>query len=400
MDTYTSISSGHAAALASANTRTTTWWAGATAVILGSLAALVVNTLPVFLAVLARVRGLSESDSGLVAFAEMGGIAVGTIVCALRPGWVERAGWRWTALLGLLIMLGGNVCSMLAGDLSSLLMARGLAGLGSGVVLAVTYAVLAEGGGARALAIFNFVQLSCGWLGIPFLSPVAEAHGAERLFAIVAGLVVVGMALSFFLPGRRPVVPGHEVSVPHDKVSAPGWLAILSALVYFAGVGAIYAYVAFMGVAWGGTQQVVEAQVANMMFAGLSGGLLVALVGSRFGFRLPLILGYALLLAAMAWLAFGQPVSGFLLAVCLFGFAWNIITPYQFEAVTHVDSSSSAAMLVNASTLGGLAIGPAVAGYLVTEDFFQVNALSLAGTLASLIVLVLALRLSASRQAA
>src|ERR1700679_1375911 len=49
----------------------------------GVISALVVNSLPVFLSVLARARGLTESESGLVALADMGGIAIGTTACAV-----------------------------------------------------------------------------------------------------------------------------------------------------------------------------------------------------------------------------------------------------------------------------------------------------------------------------
>src|ERR1700730_6003850 len=76
----------------------------AAAIIIGVIAALVVNTLPVFLSVLARTLHLSDSQSGLVAFADMGGIAVGTSYCALSRLTTERLTWRWAAVVGLLIL--------------------------------------------------------------------------------------------------------------------------------------------------------------------------------------------------------------------------------------------------------------------------------------------------------
>jgi MFS family permease len=88
-----------------------------------------------------------------------------------------------------------------------------------------------------------------------------------------------------------------------------------------------------------------------------------------------------------------QPVAHFLVLGCLFGFGWNIVSPYQFEAVTKIDGSSSAAMLVNAATLGGLAVGPAIAGYLATADFLRTNAFSLTAGVVSLAMIVAALRL-------
>jgi predicted MFS family arabinose efflux permease len=357
-------------------------------IVLGAIAALSVNTLPVLLTVLARTLSLDESQSGLVAFAEMGGIACGTIGCALLARLVARLTWRWTTALGLALLIAANLMCTQITDFNLLLLARSVAGIGSGLVLAVTYASLAARGGARALAIFNIMQLGCGWLGMPYLGPIAEHYGAAGLFILFAGIAFAALLCSPFLPARSD-----EAFTPTagGAVSTPGWLAILSALLYFAGVGAIYAYAAFMGVAWGGAQATVESQVATMMFAGMLGGLVVALAGSRFGLKGPLCGAYLLLLAAMVLLAVTKPVAGFLPVICLFGFAWNIVTPYQFEAVTAVDSSSSAAMLVNASTLGGLALGPAVAASFVTGTYLQVNILAVAGVLGSFLLLLVAL---------
>ena len=77
----------------------------------------------------------------------------------------------------------------------------------------------------------------------------------------------------------------------------------------------------------------------------------------------------------------------------MFGFSYNFLTPYQFEVVTRVDESSSAAMLVSAGIMGGIAIGPAIAGFIVTSDYVWVNGMSFALTLIALALIVGALRL-------
>jgi MFS family permease len=128
------------------------------------------------------------------------------------------------------------------------------------------------------------------------------------------------------------------------------------------------------------------------MFAAMMGGVFVAIIGSRFGLRWPLCIGFAALLLSIALLATVQPVKLFLLLGCVFGFAWNIVTPFQFEAVTVVDSSNSAAMLVNAGTLGGFAVGPAIAGFMATPDYLRVNLLALIACVLSLALLLFLLR--------
>ncbi len=361
------------------------------AISVGVVAALVVNSLPVFLTVLARARGLTESESGLVALADMGGIAIGTTVCAILPSLVQKLTWRGAAAIGLLILCMANVASANAGPIAELLADRLVAGCGSGIVMAITYAVLAQGDGARDLAIFNAVQLGGGAIGIPLLEPIASRYGAGGLFGLIAILAAGAVLLCHPLPRGRGD-HGADATAGQARPSAAGWIAISSVLIYFAGAGAIYAYLSFMGVAWGGKPAEVEFGLSRVLFAAMLGGVAVSIVGARFGIRRSLYVGFAALLLTIACLALVKPVQHFVLLGCLFGFSWNIVTPFQFEAVTVVDSSSSAAMLVNAATLGGLAVGPAIAGFLVTPDYLTVNSLAFVVVLASFILLMGALR--------
>ncbi len=128
------------------------------------------------------------------------------------------------------------------------------------------------------------------------------------------------------------------------------------------------------------------------MLAAILTGVLVTLIGSRFGFRRPLYAGYAVLLGSVLLFMAGQPVERFAWVACLFGVAWNLIAPYQFEAVIRVDSSTSAAMLVNAGTFGGLAVGPAIASYLVTPTYVQVNGFAIICIAVSLALAILSLK--------
>ena len=364
------------------------------AIMLGALCALVVNTLPVFLTVLGRTLSLNEVQVGYVALADMGGIAAGTILCAMLPSVLERQGWRSVAIAGILVLILGNVLASLAQTYSALIAARAVAGTGGGIAMAIVYAVLASGtNDARNLALFNVAQLGSGAIGVQFLGAIAGEWGAGGLFGLIAAISFGGLLLCFALP-RTAVGELLDAASPSETrgISGPGWLAILSALLYFAGAGAIFGFLAYMGIAWGGRAPDVESGLSMVLVAGMAGGLVSAFVGSRWHFAVPLIAGYVILLVAILLLMMFKPVAGFVLLASLFGFGWNILTPFQFAAVTHADSSSSAAMLVNACTLGGIAIGPAIAGNFVTSDFEMVNLGSLVACALSLVLLALALK--------
>jgi predicted MFS family arabinose efflux permease len=366
------------------------------AVLLGALCALVVNTLPVFLTVLGRTLSLDETQVGYVALADMGGIAFGTVICAMLSALFGRFGWRHVAVAGVAVLVFGNLLASQAESYPTLIAARAVAGTGAGISMAIVYAVLATGSHeARNLAIFNVLQLASGAIGIQFLGTIADSGGASRLFLLIAGISVAGFFLCLLLPRTGRTVPDalrSDSGASTDRISGPGWLAIISALLYFAGAGAMFGFLAYMGIAWGGDPASVESSLSTVLVAGMCGGMVSALVGSRWHFRRPLYVGYAILLVSIALLLAIKPVGQFVLLASLFGFGWNILTPFQFAAVTHTDNSSSAAMLVNACTLGGIAIGPAVAGNFVTADYSVVIVGAFVTCIASLVLLLLALR--------
>jgi predicted MFS family arabinose efflux permease len=371
----------------------------AVAIWIGIVGALVSNTLPAFLAVLARMRGLTESQSGLSAMADIGGIAFGVIACALTPSLVNKLNWRRTIVLGLLILIAANLLSIMVASFQPYLAVRLLSGFGSGVIIAIVYAILAEGDGARSLAIFNAGQLATASFIIPYFSALADQHGVAILFAIIAGVAAVSLLLTPFLPRESARELQAEARHSHvsEKVNTEGWIAIVSVLLMFIGVGCVFGFLSYMGAAWGIAPAEVEGHVSKIVFAGLIGAVMVAAIGSRFGFWRPLMIGFAMLLTSIGLFALVKPVSEFLAVGMLFYFAVNVTMTYQFEAVTEIDSSSSAAMLVSAGTLGGVAIGPAIAGYLVTPDYAVVNGMGWGAVAASFFLLVLAKQLHARK---
>ncbi len=223
------------------------------AVAVGVIGAFVINTLPVFLVVLARAHGLDEADTGFVALADMGGIAVGTVLCAAWPRTVERMGWRSIAAIGLVVLAGANLLTVVASQFSMLLLARSIAGLGAGITMAVTYAVLAEGDGARDLAVFNVAQQMLGWYAMSRLSGLADRFGPSMLFVLIAACAAVAIPACLFLPANATRAAAEAGAVPSRQgITVPGWAAIGSVLVNFMGIGAVYTYLEFMGVSWGG----------------------------------------------------------------------------------------------------------------------------------------------------
>ena len=106
--------------------------------------------------------------------------------------------------------------------------------------------------------------------------------------------------------------------------------------------------------------------------------LLVTVIGSRFGVVRMAALSVAGTLAAIVLLMWLRPVAEFALVGGLFYFCVTLATSYLFEMLVAVDRSNGAAMMMSTAVQGGIAAGPALAGYMVTPDYALFNGFALA----------------------
>ncbi len=336
------------------------------------------NTLPVLLTSLGRTRGLTEVEGGLFTLAELGGLAVGVFLCASLPGLVERLNWRRTAILGLLLIALANLLMIPPVGFAYLFIFGIPAGIGAGLVNAVLYAVLAEGDGARALGAFNTLQLAFAAAGMLLMSYLATRFGGGGLFAALSIMTLLVLPLCRFFPKGRLHRPAEAGSAVADtrRISPAGWAVVVGMALYFTATGATFGFIAYMGIAWGGSREMVEGTVSIMMIVSMAATIFATLLGSRFGYVWPLAVGATGVVFALLLFVLVMPVQTFLLLGCIFYFSANLVVPYLFDALTDVDSSSSAAMMLGGTQLGGIAIGPAIAGFLVTPDYRVVNGLA------------------------
>jgi ectoine hydroxylase-related dioxygenase (phytanoyl-CoA dioxygenase family)/predicted MFS family arabinose efflux permease len=367
----------------------------AAAILVGTVATLVNNTLPAFLEIVARTRSLTDSQAGLITAADQAGFAIGVIACAQILSKLKRPNWQLTVAIGIGLLIVANLVSISVISFEPFFLIRMAAGIGAGIAITVVYGVLAEGDGARSMGYFNFFGIGFAWLAIPMMGPITERFGLGGLFAVIAGLA----ALAFFVIPALPrmSIRGAEAQAHHmmarEYVTPLGWLMLASMFIFFCGTGAVYAYMEPLMLSRGATNSAADSTVANLVMCSLIASALAAALGSKYGYVKPLIIGFIGVLGSVLLLMGFHSLSAFGVAAIVFGFAMTFIIPYQFEAMVTIDGTSTGAAWVNASTLFGLAAGPAIAGPLITEDYSNVIVLGLALGVLSLAMTILAIRL-------
>ena len=131
---------------------------------------------------------------------------------------------------------------------------------------------------------------------------------------------------------------------------------------------------------------------AKFIFIGAGGA---ALRGTRRADRLPVWLGYGLLIVSVGLLV-GQPLlARYAIAALLFKFTWTFVLPFILARVAGLDNSGRLMNSINLVIGGGMAAGPGLAGVLL-QHFASADPLLAAAGVCALLSLILIVAASAA----
>ncbi|RLL66515.1 MFS transporter [Streptomyces sp. Z26] len=178
--------------------------------------------------------------------------AVGVVVGApLLTAVGNRVPRRRMLVLLMGVFAAGNLASALAPDYGTLLAGRLLAGLPHGAFFGVGAVVaarlVAEDRRARAVATMFLGLTVANIVGVPAGTALGQALGWRATFLVVTGIGVVAMVA---LAALVPALPAEEQRGVRHEIRALGdrqvLLGLLTAVLGFGGVFAVYSYLASM----------------------------------------------------------------------------------------------------------------------------------------------------------
>ncbi|SAV24915.1 major facilitator family transporter [Klebsiella pneumoniae] len=138
--------------------------------------------------------------------------------------------------------------------------------------------------------------------------------------------------------------------------------------------------------------------LAAAAVCGIIGACGAALRGTRRADRLPVRLGYGLLIVSVG-LLIGQPLLvRYAIAALLFKFTWTFVLPFILARVAGLDNSGRLMNSINLVIGGGMAAGPALAGALL-QHFASADPLLAAAGVCALLSLILIVAASAAGKA-
>jgi MFS family permease len=145
------------------------------------------------------------------------------------------------------------------------------------------------------------------------------------------------------------------------------WSGLAGLFVSFAGLSALWAFLTQLAPTFGVSGQ--AASVAFMAALVVSGaaGIAAAVMGDRFGRARPLAVGMLLAIVGAAALQWGHGFPGYLIGVVLAVGLWNFPMAYQMGMIASADERGHVAVLMPAALAIGGALGPVLAGAMLTD---------------------------------
>lgn len=340
------------------------------AIVVGSVALLMLGLQPLLLGALLEAGHVTLEGVGLVAMGEIVALGLGVLIGDLA---LPVRSLRVITVIAALSAAALDLVTMrVAGDLAVGLVRAG-AGLTEGLMVWSTTAVIVRAAVPERLAgLFFVVQtLAQSLLGLALAHLVIPSHGWPGGFAVLAGLC--GLAALLALLFARPLGPltptvsqvGIGMTWTRPRIGT-----LLVVFLQLATLGALWAYAEPLGTRAGFSALAVQTLIAAGLGMQVVGGSAGTWLVRRLPVR-PVLLGCAVVLGlcALGIARTGPGGTAVFAALCgLFTFTWLFMLPFQMALAFRVDGSGRVASLVPAAQLFGSAFGPLMASLVVTGD--------------------------------
>jgi len=338
----------------------------AVAIILYAFGPIMFSVLPVVVGAFTNYLGFTIQQAGYIASADLAGMFVGVVTCAII---IQRISGKNITIIGCIFFIANNFLSAFATDFIALVAVRFLAEFGAGMLMAVSFTSLSKTDNPdRYFGIGIGLQITFT-ISLLLIAPVLmESFGLRGFFLTLASISSLTLLAIF-----KPIVinaddfstTSKEKTKTYDTTAR---LAVLSILIYWIGIGAVWSFAELLGSTSGLSTQDTSTALAFSQIAGLAGALFTAWVAVRYGRIKPIIIALFLQLVAVGLLIPEQTMLSYALAVSLFVVTWNVVLIYQLGIVADSDKRGIYTALGIAAQALGVAIGPALAASFISGN--------------------------------
>jgi predicted MFS family arabinose efflux permease len=322
---------------------------------------LVAQMAPFVVSGLMRGLSLSEQDAGLVLTIEL--LALGFAAIAIAPI-LPRLSGRRVAFAGVALTLIAQCASVFSASWASLVALRAIAGVGEGVLWAVSLSVVAARS-SNPDKVYSYFQVVWALGSVALFAiggEITYAFAHRGTLAFIAGVTLALAPLLLFMPSSQ-TIGNDAASQDVERASILLGIMTLSAIGLFLIAGAaVYAFSAPMGERAGLDTRGVGYALALASFLGLSGAWAATKLNVRWGRAMPVLLSCAGFSVVVLVLCLWRDFMGYLFALVASLMIYYFSTPYFFGLAAALDRTGRWAAAAGSIYLLGFAAGPLVAG--------------------------------------
>lgn len=342
----------------------------AAALVMGMLGNFIFMGAPFLVGSLVDTAGYTEQHAGWIFSADLVGLALGSVITALL---VNRYNRRYLAAAGVLLLLIGNVLSLVFHEVGVLIAIRVLAGVGSGIVYALSIANLSgTHKTARNFSILLFLLLTQGAVEALILPVFSGYLGVNGIFLFFMGTAVVGAPLIYWLcpfPVEKPLaIQAGMASANGNASTLPRYLPVLyllSIVAYTVVIGAVWTYIERAGISAGIERVMVSKILSIANLTGVIGALIAVWLSSRWGQARMLLASLIGVSAVFTFIATNLTFTTYVSGLIVFNILWVLVNVYQMGTLANLDHTGRYGALVPFAQDTAAAIGSPIAGAIL-----------------------------------
>jgi hypothetical protein len=333
------------------------------ALTIGSIGLVVFGVQPLLYGAYVNEGRVTEGGLGLLAAVEIAAIALSS---GLGITLIKRVPVWQVVALGITLMFVGNLLP----ESFSLYFARGMAGIGGGLLVALAAQSIATRHNVNAASgAFLFLQSLTQFFILQWFSVGTHFARSVEIERILAGLAVAMFLLLPLLPkGVQTDHPLQEEMIDGTGMPASGLLALMAAGLFQGSAVGLWAYLGLWLQSRGVPADSIAPALTASMVGQMAGALIAAALGHRAHSTSQVIVAAVVLLATVGgFVVFGGTgLAGWLLVVA-FGVAWMVATPALAGFVRDVDTSRRSLPYLSTAQLLGAASLPTLVGLMVSD---------------------------------
>jgi predicted MFS family arabinose efflux permease len=363
------------------------WQASLLLAFLASAGLYYINIFPAIIDALMQGAQLSAVEAGQIISANALGAAFGALIITLLIRLIPR--WKMTSAVLLLALISIDIITILQSSTSILIPLRFSHGFIGGALVGLGFSVIARTEKPSiAFSLLIVVQYSGGAIGLWQLPPLVPVYGTYvPFYALIVFSSVTLLMLPFLGDYPLPAKKNKSNTLANIKIK-PLALTLLALFLFQAANMALFAFIFGLGKYFNHDMNFLSPAIGATNLIAIVGAILAIYTGTKLRILKPLTI--ALIVAAVGtWLMiFSESEAVFFFVNAIVGITWAFCVPYLLTMAAKFDTAGQMAALGGFASKMGLATGPLVAGYLLSDPQSYILLINVAAVVIGICVFV------------